>query len=88
MKKEKKEIFIPDKDSYKPYSLGITRYRKCPVCKGYREYPDCFWSEGLCDYCADYIFTESELFKRYLRAIKKGYIQHVLDGHAYFFSKN
>lgn len=87
MEKEK-EIFIPDKDVYKPYRVGEFKYKKCPVCKKDREFPDEFILEGFCRFCADNIFTEPDFFDRYLKAINKNYIQPILYAHAHFFSNN
>ncbi len=85
MEKEEEEIFIPDKDAYKPYSLGSAKYRRCPICKEHREFPTDFVPEGPCVFCVEDVWEVPELFKRYLKTIKKGYIQPVLDMEALFF---
>ncbi len=59
MKKEKKVFNPKTKTKYSEiHDLGDFKYKKCPVCKETREYPDEFVPEGLCNFCADYVYDE------------------------------
>ncbi len=73
---KKKEIFMPEKDTKynQIFDMGDVKYKKCPVCKKTREYPDEFQPESLCVFCTEDIFTEPEFFKIYLKAIRKEYV--------------